>query len=492
LGSVHVSKTAICRINSIEIHETNMSWRAELRGRGRWWALVVLCVGWLMIVIDGAIVTVALPLIQIDLGFSEGNLVWIVNAYVLTFSAFLLLGGRLGDFYGHRSVFLTGIIVFTLASLVCALSRSPLSFVVARAIQGLGGAVVCATAGAQNLRLFTETAERGRAAGIAGFVSSTGGIMGVLLGGVITSALNWHWIFLINIPIGIAVYAIGFILLPEPDALASTRDLDIGGSVSVTASLVLVVYAILNWSKGSGSDTQTLVPFLGSVAFMILFLGVEARVPAPLVPLGLFRESRFVLINIAGALFYGAMSAWSFITSLYLQTVLAYTPLQVALAFLPVNVLVAMFSLGLSVALMSRVGIKLLVVTGLLIIGFGFLSFSQSSVGGNLTTDVLPGMLMMGLGCGMVSTPLSLASVAAMPANESGLAAGLTITTSTVGGAVGLAVIVGVAAARTEALRHAKMSALAALNGGYHAGFLIAAALVGVAAGLTIVLPKVK
>jgi EmrB/QacA subfamily drug resistance transporter len=453
---------------------------------------MILCLGCVMIVIDGAIVTVALPLIQAELGFSQGDLVWVVNAYVLTFSAFLLLGGRLGDLYGYRPVFLAGIAAFTLASVGCSLSSSQLSIIVARAAQGLCGAVASAAAGAQSLRLFTETAERARATGVSGFVMTAGGSIGVLLGGVITSGLNWHWIFLINIPIGAAVCAVGFVLLPEPDARSSVRYLDIGGAITLTASLVLAVYAILNGNKGNWIGTQTLVPLAGSAALMILFFGIEARVPAPLVPLGIFRGRNVAFGNMAGALFCAAMSAWSFIITLYLQLVLGYSPLQVAFAFLPANVLVAASSLSLSVTLVARVGIKLPLIIGLLLVGVGLLMFAQSPIYGNLASDILPGMLTMGLGCGMASTPLLLASVARIPSSETGLAAGLMSTTFTVGGALGLAVLVSVADTRTESLRHAKVSALAALNGGYHAAFLVAAAFVGVAAVLSMALPRLK
>jgi MFS family permease len=308
-------------------------------GDRRWLALYILCAGLLMIVLDTTIVNVALPSIREDLGFTETSLVWVVNAYMLTFGGFLLLGGRLGDLYGRRRLFLLGITLFTLASLACGLSNSQWLLVAARAVQGLGGAVVTAIALSLIMNLFTQPADRAKAMGIYSFVCAGGGSIGVLAGGVLTSALNWHWVFLVNLPIGVLVYALCRVLLPDSRAEATRRRLDIGGAVTATASSMLAVYAIVNGD----------VVLLAIAAVLLaVFLLIEARVTAPLMPLGLFRLRSVATANVVGILWAAAMFAWFFISALYMQIVLGYSALQVGLAFLPANLIMAAFSLGLS------------------------------------------------------------------------------------------------------------------------------------------------
>src|SRR5919198_214808 len=260
----------------------------SLDGRSRWLALYVLCFGDLMIVLDSTIVNVALPSIRADLGFSQASLAWVVNAYLLTFGGFLLLGGRLGDLFGHRRLFLGGLGVFTLASLACGLSTSQGFLVGARAVQGLGGAVVSVVALSLIMILFTEPAERAKAMGIVGFVLSGGGTAGVLLGGVLTDALSWHWIFLVNVPVGVAVYALCLVLLPS-DSPTRTGRLDVAGAVTVTASLMLAVYAIVNGNQAGWTSGQTLGLLAGAAVLLALFLRIEGSVSSPLMPLGLFR-----------------------------------------------------------------------------------------------------------------------------------------------------------------------------------------------------------
>src|SRR5438477_12130816 len=259
------------------------------RSSGRWFALIVLCLGTLMIVLDTTIVNVALPSIRTDLGFSEASLAWVVNAYLLTFGGFLLLGGRLGDLFGHRRLFLIGIALFTLASLACGLSTTQEFLVAARAIQGIGGAIVSAVGLSLTMNLFTGSAERAKAMVVFGFVASGGGSIGVLLGGFLTATLNWHWIFLVNIPIGVVVIVLAFILLPVSRVRAASQRLDITGAITVTASLMLAVYAIVNGNEAGWTSIQTLGLLAAAVALMAIFLSIEARVRAPLVPLGIFR-----------------------------------------------------------------------------------------------------------------------------------------------------------------------------------------------------------
>src|SRR5262245_51838102 len=339
--------------------------RVTLDGRNRWLALYVLCAGSLMIVLDTTIVNVALPSIREDLGFSETSLAWVVNAYLLTFGGFLLLGGRFGDLYGQRRMFLIGITLFTLASLSCGLATSQAFLVAARAVQGLGGAVVSAVSLSLIMTLFTEPADRAKAMGVFGFVAAGGGTVGVLLGGVLTDRLNWHWIFLVNIPVGIAVFVLCRILLPADGPRRVGGRLDVAGAVTVTASLMLAVYAIVNGNEKHWTSAQTLGLLAVSALLLGAFLLIETRVAAPLVPLGIFRLRNVAVSNVVGVLWAAAMFAWFFLSALYLQQVLGYSPLQVGLAFLPGNLIMAVFSLGLSAKLVMRYGVRIPLATGL-------------------------------------------------------------------------------------------------------------------------------
>src|SRR5439155_7988098 len=305
--------------------------------RTRWLALYVLTLGSLMIVLDVTIVNVALPSIREDLGFSETSLAWVVNAYLLTYGGFLLLGGRLGDLYGHRRLFLAGITLFTLASLACGLATTQGFLIAARSVQGIGGAVASAVSLSLMVNLFTEPAERAKAMGIFGFVASGGGSIGVLLGGVLTDSFNWHWIFLVNLPIGVAVLLLSLRLLPGGAGSEGRGRLDVAGAVTVTASLMTAVYAIVNANKKGWSSGQTLGLLGAAVVLLAVFLAIESRHASPLMPLWLFRLRNLVTANIVGILCAGAMFAWFFLSALYLQFVLHYSPLKVGLAFLPGN-----------------------------------------------------------------------------------------------------------------------------------------------------------
>ena len=340
-------------------------------GRRRWLALIVLCLGDLMIVLDTTIVNVALPSIRQDLGFSEASLAWVVNAYLLTFGGFLLLGGRLGDLFGHRRLFLIGITLFTLASLACGLATTQWFLVAARAVQGLGGAIVSAVALSLMMTLFTEPAERAKAMGVFGFVAAGGGSIGVLLGGILTNTLNWHWIFLVNIPVGAVVCALSLLLLPAAGSRAASRHLDIAGAVTVTASLMLAVFAIVNGNEAGWASGRTIGLLAAAAALLAVFLAIESRVRSPLMPLRLFRLRNVATANIVGVLWAAAMFAWFFLSALYLQSVLGYSPLQVGLAFLPANLIMAAFSLGLSAKLVMRFGIRAPLAVGLLLAAVG-------------------------------------------------------------------------------------------------------------------------
>ncbi|WP_233804631.1 DHA2 family efflux MFS transporter permease subunit [Paraburkholderia sp. HP33-1] len=457
-----------------------------LHDKQRWLALIVLCLGVLMIVLDTTIVNVALPSIAADLGFSQTSLVWVVNAYMLTFGGFLLLGGRLGDLYGHRKLFLFGITLFTLASLACGLADSQVLLVAARAVQGLGGAIVSAVSLSLIMNLFTESGERAKAMGVYGFVCAGGGSIGVLLGGLLTNLLSWHWIFLVNLPIGIAVYALCLALLPAARGHAHGERLDVAGALSVTASLMLAVYAVVNGNEAGWTSAQTLGLLSAALVLLAAFLAIESRVEHPLMPLGLLRLRNVATANVVGVLWAAAMFAWFFISALYLQRVLGYRPLQVGLAFLPANLIMGLFSLGLSARVVMRFGLRRPLAAGLLVAACGLALFARAPVDGSFVPDVLPGMILLGFGAGIAFNPLLLAAMSDVDPADSGLASGIVNTSFMMGGALGLAVLASLAAARSEAMQ-ASSSAAAALNSGYHVAFLsgaVFAAVAGVLGGV--------
>ena len=443
--------------------------------RRRWLALYVLCLASLMIVLDVTIVGVALPSIRTDLGFSETSLAWVVNGYLLTYGGFLLLGGRLGDLFGHRRLFIAGISAFTLASLACGLAETQWFLVAARSVQGVGGAVASAVSLSLMMNLFTEPGERAKAMGIFGFVASGGGSIGVLLGGVLTDTLDWHWIFLVNVPIGVLVYALSLRLVPGERGAAATGRLDFAGAVTVTAALMLAVYAIVEGNNAGWTSAQTLGLLGGAAALLTVFLTLESRIRAPLVPLAIFRLRSVATANVVGVLWAAAMFAWFFISALYLQLVLGYSPLEVGLAFLPANLIMGAFSLGLSAKLVMRFGIKVPLATGLLLAAAGLVLFARAPVGGSFVVDVLPSMVLLGFGAGMAFNPVLLAAMSDVEPSDAGLASGVVNTSFMMGGALGLAVLASLAASRTSSLRASGENGVAALNGGYHVALLVGA-----------------
>jgi EmrB/QacA subfamily drug resistance transporter len=452
--------------------------------RLRWLALYVLCLGDLMIVLDMTIVNVALPSIRDDLGFSQTSLAWVVNAYLLTFGGFLLLGGRLGDLFGHRRLFLIGIGLFTFASLACGVANSQELLVAARAVQGIGGAVVSALALSMLMILFTEQADRAKAMGLFGFVLSGGGVIGVLAGGILTDVLNWHWIFLINLPVGVLVYVLSLKLLPGGRGIASGR-VDAAGAITVTASLMLAVYAIVNGNDKGWTSVETL-GVLGAAAVLLgVFLAIEARIASPLMPLGIFRNRNVTTANVVGVLMAAGMFAYFFFSALYLQLVLGYGPLEVGLAYLPGTVLWGASSLLLSDRLVMRFGIKPPLLAGLGLMTVALVLLARTPVDGNWAVDILPATLAVGLGAAIAFNPILLAAMSGVAQEQAGLASGVVNTAFMMGGAVGLAVLASLADYRTDTLGSAVD--LPALNSGYHlafvvgAIFLVASALVGAA-----------
>lgn len=450
----------------------------------RWLALIVLCLGDLMIVLDTTIVNVALPSIRADLGFSQTSLAWVVNAYLLTFGGFLLLGGRLGDLFGHRRLFLAGIALFTAASAACGLATGQGMLIAARAVQGVGGAVVSAVALSLMMALFTEPAERAKAMGVFGFVASGGGSIGVLLGGVLTDVLDWHWVFLVNIPIGVAVCALSLRLVPAGRGLGVRARVDVAGAFTVTAALMLAVYAIVNGNEQGWTSGRTLGMLGGAAALLAAFIAIESRIADPLVPLRLFRLRNVTGANVVGVLWAAAMFAWFFLSALYLQLVLGYSPLEVGLAFLPGNVVMGVLSVGVSARLVLRFGIRPPLAAGLLLAAAGLLLFARAPVGGSFAVDVLPAMVLLGLGAGIAFNPVLLAAMSGVEPSEAGLASGVVNTSFMMGGALGLAVLASVAGSRTQSLEASGEAAVSALTGGYHLAFLAGAIFAATAAAV--------
>jgi EmrB/QacA subfamily drug resistance transporter len=439
----------------------------------RWLALLVLCLGTLMIVLDTTIVNVALPSIKATLGFSDTSLAWVVNAYALTFAGFLLLGGRLGDLYGQRKFFLLGIIIFTISSIACGLASSQLMLIAARALQGIGGALASAIALSLVMNMFPEARERAKAMGIFGFVAAGGGSVGAVVGGILTGTLNWHWIFLVNVPIGILVCILSIYLLDRENGISTKAHLDLFGAITVTTSLMLAVYAIVNGNSVGWITVQTLGTLLGAIISMCAFLYIESRVKNPLMPLSLFTLRSVVVANTAGVLWSASMFSWFFLSALYMQLVLGYNPLQVGLAFLPANLIMAIFSIWLSAKVIDTFGIKKSLTTGLGLCAIGLLLFAHASASGSFMTDVLLPMIFMGFGAGISFNPMLLAAMNDVPENQSGLASGVVNTSFMMGGALGLAILASIASSETAHLIATGANQARALAGGHDLAFLI-------------------
>jgi EmrB/QacA subfamily drug resistance transporter len=449
---------------------TEMIGTASKADRRRWLALLLVCAAQLMIVLDGTIVNVALPAIQDSLGFSEAGLSWVVNAYLLTFGGFLLLGGRAGDLFGRRRVFASGLALFTLASLVCGIANSQAMIVAARALQGIGGAIIAPAALSIIITTFRDPAERARAMGIWAFVVSGGASVGVLLGGVLTQTMGWPWIFFVNLPVGLGALALCRPLL-DPDPKPELRGgFDLPGAFLVTASLVVAVYAIVG--AASNSPALTALLFIVAATLMVAFAAVERRAEAPLVPPGVFARSRNLTVsNVIMALAVVGMVGWFFFSALYLQRVLGYDSLATGLSYLPATLALGAISQGPAAWAVNRFGIKPTILGGLGLMAFGLLLFARSPVGGSFLVDVLPGMLVLGAGASFGFMAVILASTTGVPEQEAGLASGLVNTSQQMGGALGLAALAAVAA-YTAGIAG---SDVAALNSGYHAAFLAGA-----------------
>jgi EmrB/QacA subfamily drug resistance transporter len=451
----------------------------EPTGRQRWIALVVLCVGMLMIVLDATVVNVALPSIQNDLGFSQSSLAWVVNAYLIAFGGLLLLAGRIGDLVSRRGIFLAGLAVFTTASAVCGLADSQVVLVAARFIQGVGGAMTSAVILGMIVTMFPEPREQAKAIGVFSFVASAGGSVGLLAGGVLTQSINWHWIFFVNIPIGIATAVLTTRLLRHDRGTGFGQGADVLGAALITGALMLLVYTIVKPAAEDGwGSTQTLTFGAGALVLLVAFVAREATAANPLVPLRIFRSRNVAGANVIQGLTVAGMFGMFFMGALYLQRVLGYDPLQIGFAFLPATLIMGVLSLRYSERLIMRFGPRRTLLPGLVLIAAGLLLFTRAPVHGDYLTDVLPVMIVLGTGIAVSFPSLMTLAMSGATPSDAGLASGLVNTTVQVGGALGLAVLATLSATETRNLRASGHSLASALTGGYHLAFLIGALLV--------------
>ncbi|GAB3939713.1 MFS transporter [Kribbella albertanoniae] len=446
-------------------------------GRSRWLALYTLCAGMLMIVLDVTVVNVALPAIQDDLGFTSSSLAWVVNAYLIAFGGLLLLAGRLGDLLGRRNIFIAGLVVFTVASVWCGLASSQEVLVIARFVQGIGGALTSAVILGMIVTLFPEPREQAKAIGMYAFVASAGGSIGLLAGGVLTQAISWHWIFFVNLPIGILTVALALKLIEKDKGLGMGRGTDVPGAVLITAALMLGVFTIvkpaaeLGWTAG-----RTVALGLLTLTLLICFVVREATAANPLVPLRIFRSRNLSGANLVQALSASGMFGIFFLGSLYLQRVLGYDALEIGLAFLPTTVVMGLLSVRYSEKLVTRFGPRRPLIAGLLLVTLGLVLFTQAPVDGNYVVHVLPVLALLGLGGGIAFPALMGLSMADVQPEDAGLASGLIGTMGEVGAALGLAVLATLAATNTTG----SSNPLQALTNGYHFAFAVAAAILAV------------
>ena len=461
--------------------------------RSRWLALYVLCAGVLMIVLDVTVVNVALPSIQSQLGFSTSSLAWVVNAYLIAFGGLLLLAGRLGDLLGRRRVLLVGLCVFTASSLLCGLAHSQELLVGARFLQGIGGALTSAVILGMIVTMFPEPAEQAKAIGVYAFVASAGGSVGLLAGGVLTQAIDWHWIFFVNVPIGIATGVLVLRLLDADQGIGLRAGADIPGATLITGALMLGVYTIVKPAADDGwTAARTLE--LGALSLLLLaaFIVREATARTPLIPLRIFRSRDITGANLIQVLTVAGMFGMFFLGSLYLRRVLGYDALQIGLAFLPVTIAMGTLSIRYSERLIMRFGARTTLFPGLALVVAGLVLFARAPVNGSYVTDVLPTMLLLGVGVGACFPALMTIAMSGATPSDAGLASGLVNTTAQVGGALGLAVLATLSTSHSNHLIADGSSTVSALTSGYHLAFWIAAALV-VAAGVvaaTVIQPE--
>jgi EmrB/QacA subfamily drug resistance transporter len=449
--------------------------------RQRWLALYVLCVGMLMIVLDATIVNVALPSIQDDLGFSQNDLAWVVNAYLIAFGGLLLLAGRIGDLIGQRRIFLIGLAVFTGASLLCAMAQSQGLLIGARFVQGVGGALTSAVILGMIVTMFPEPREQAKAIGIYSFVASAGASIGLLAGGALTQAISWHWIFFVNVPIGVATALLALRYVEDDEGLGLDKGADVLGALLATAAVMLGVYTVLEVGDHGWTSAHTLGFGAASLALLAAFLTRETRAATPMIPLRVFRSRNLSGASLTIVLMVAGLFGMFFLGVLYLQRILGYDAIETGLAFLPVSTLIGVMSLGVSARLNLRFGPRATLLPGLVLVAVALAYFSRAPVDGDYVADVLPVVVLLGAGAGLVFPSLTTISMSGVGPHDAGLASGVVNTSMQVGGAFGLAVLATLATDRTETLRAHGDSAAAALTGGYQLAFLVAAGLVGAA-----------
>jgi EmrB/QacA subfamily drug resistance transporter len=447
----------------------------------RWLALVVLCAGMLMIILDQTIVNVALPSIRRDLGFSQSSLAWVVNAYLIPFGGLLLLAGRLGDLIGRRRMFVTGLAVFTAASLLCGVSGNPQMLIAARFLQGAGGAMTSAVILGVIVTMFPEPREQAKAIGVFSFVAAAGGSIGLLAGGVLTQAVSWHWIFFVNLPIGIAAAVLAVRLLDSDRGVGLGEGADVPGALLVTSALMLGVYTIVEAADYGWGSLHTLG--FGAVAAVLLaaFVARQATARKPLLPLRVFRSRNVSGANVIQALMVAGLFGMFFLGALYLQRVLGYGPLKIGLAFLPVAVAIGTLSLGFSARLHSRLGARPVLLSGLTLIAAGLALLTRAPADAQYAADFLPAMLLFGIGAGLSFPALMTLAMSGATPSDAGLTSGLVNTTAQVGGALGLSVLATLATSRTNSLLAGAGSVPLALTGGFHLACGVGAGLVVVA-----------
>jgi EmrB/QacA subfamily drug resistance transporter len=436
----------------------------------RWKALAVLGVAYLMVVLDVSIVNVALPSIQQDLEFAPEDLQWVVSAYALTFGGFLLLGGRAGDLLGRRNLFMIGLFFFALFSLICGLAVSSGMLIAARALQGLAGAILSPSVFSITLVTFPEGAERNKALGILGAIAGSGAAIGVLLGGVLTEYAGWEWIFFVNVPIGLAALFFVPRLVKESRAEGLARNFDATGAVTVTASLMLLVYGLTQSNNVGWASAQTIGVLLASVVLMAAFLVTETRSRSPLVPLGIFRRRTLAGANMIGFGLGTMVFGMFFLLSLYMQQVLGFSAMETGVGYLAVA-LTAIVASGAAQALVTRLGVKPVLALGMILLGVGLVLFTQVSVDGSYVADLLPGFILIGVGLGFSFVPVSIAALAGVSGREAGLASGLINTSQQIGGALGLAVLTTISTTRTENLLEQGVAQPQALTDGFSLAF---------------------
>jgi EmrB/QacA subfamily drug resistance transporter len=453
----------------------------EANERRRWIALVVLCAGMLMIILDSTIVNVALPSIQSDLGFSQANLAWVVNAYLIAFGGLLLLAGRVGDLIGRKSVFMVGLAIFTGASLLCGLSQSQEILIGARFVQGIGGALTSGVILGIIVTMFPEPREQAKAIGVYSFVASAGASIGLLAGGLLTQGINWHWIFFVNLPIGVATALLAVRLVDRDAGIGLREGADVLGAVLVTAALMLGVYTILEAGDYGWASLHTLG--LGAVSLVLLgaFLVRQDRTATPLVPLRMFRSRNVSGANVIQMLMVAGLFGMFFLSVLYLQRVLGYDAIETGVAFLPVSVLIGVLSLGFSARLNMRFGARMTLIPALVLLVAALALFARVPVDGTYVVDLLPSMVLFGVGAGLAFPSLMTLAMSGATRSDAGLASGLVNTSLQVGGALGLAILATLATSRTDSLLTDGASRASALTDGYQLAFIVAAGLVAAA-----------